>query len=326
MTLISRKQSVLVIDENVGSSASLVAGGMFHPMVFKQLTTCWLGLEGLKAGYEYYTSLEKLLNQKFYKHQKMLRVFGSDYERTQWEHLANTAEFSDLIESPLATIPSGVIAPHGAAFVKKAGFVDTLIYLRAIQAYLKQIGAWRTEKFFPEKLQFNDQIICYDSVTAEYLIYANGHAASHMKELQSAFSVTMGDDLLVEMNNLDNILINGGVYVIPRGNSLFRVGSTYFRYPYTQSEEDGRNQILGKLRKIIDAEIKVIDHQRAFRPNIKDRRPLIGPLNSHRRIYSFNGMGSKGVLHAPLLASHLADHLMDGTALMKEILPSRFQT
>jgi glycine/D-amino acid oxidase-like deaminating enzyme len=145
-----------------------------------------------------------------------------------------------------------------------------------------------------------------------------------MPELQSAFSVTMGDDLLVEIKGLDQTLINGGVYVIPRGNNLFRVGSTYFRYPYTQSEEDGRNQVVGKLRKIIDAEIKVIDQKRAFRPNIKDRRPLIGSINGHKRIYSFNGMGSKGVLHAPLLAAHLADHLLNGVALMKEILPSRF--
>jgi glycine/D-amino acid oxidase-like deaminating enzyme len=324
LNLLKQGASVMVMDGQKTINASIAAAGMYHPMVFKQLTTCWLGQDALDFAEQFYPEQEKIMGSTYFHPTPMLRVFGSAFEAQDWARKSTDPLFSELIESPLQALPDKVIAPHGAAYVKRAGWLDTSAYLSAAASFLRNNHSYLEEQLEHEAIRTTPTGIEYKDITAKAIIFCEGHAGQMMPALNNAFSITCGDDLDVEIPDAEPIMMNGGAYLIPRGNQIFRLGATYFRPPFSESEEIGKAQLIQKLRKILDCDIKVIRQMRAYRPNIKDRRPLIGGIAGKEKQYVFNGMGSKGVLHAPLLAAHFADHLLQGTALMKEILPSRF--
>ena len=56
----------------------------------------------------------------------------------------------------------------------------------------------------------------------------------------------------------------------------------------------------------------------AVRPIIRESRALIGLHPVREKLGFFNGLGSKGSLHAPFFARQLAAHLVDGAPLEPE--------
>jgi len=323
-SLIEKGADVLVFDEQKENNASLIAAGIYHPMVFKQLILSWEANESLRTADTYYRKLENLFKERFYFPQKMLRIMGTEFEAKRWEKLAETEEYENHIETPLKNVPNYLNAPFGVAFVKSAGYVDTLVYLNAAGLYLKNEGKLRAEKLLSDDIIFDNNEIKYHDISAKGIIFCQGFQASEKSEWQNAFSVTRGDDMLIEIPEADPVMMNGGLYVVHRGNQQFRIGSTYFRAPFDDTAEHGRIELEKRLRKILKADYRILDQKRAIRPNTLDRRPLVGPIQSQNGQYVFNGLGSKGVLLSPFLADHFTDYLLHNKALLKEILPSRY--
>ncbi len=91
-------------------------------------------------------------------------------------------------------------------------------------------------------------------------------------------------------------------------------GSTYNWDDLTDiPTEQGKEEILQKLYKYIRVPVEVVAHIAGVRPTVADRRPLIGMHPLHKQLGIFNGMGSKGVMYAPLLAAQFSAHLSDPT-------------
>ncbi len=95
------------------------------------------------------------------------------------------------------------------------------------------------------------------------------------------------------------------------GNELFRVGSTYeWQQLDNRPTSQGRDEITAKLREFLRLPFEVIEHQAAVRPIHRNQYPVFGLHPQHDQLGYFNGLGSKGTLHAPYFASQLAHQLM----------------
>jgi len=70
---------------------------------------------------------------------------------------------------------------------------------------------------------------------------------------------------------------------------------------------------------------KVINHEAAVRPTIKDRRPVIGLHPQYKSLAIFNGLGTKGVSLAPFFANNFCDYLETGKELDASVNINRFQ-
>ena len=68
-----------------------------------------------------------------------------------------------------------------------------------------------------------------------------------------------------------------------------------------------------------------MDHEAGVRPTTGDRRPLLGVHKDNHRLAFFNGLGTRGVMIAPLMAKKLYQFLENDQALDKEIDISRFK-
>lgn len=133
-----------------------------------------------------------------------------------------------------------------------------------------------------------------------------------------------GEGLTVRIPGLDlGSMLHRGVFVIPIGNDLYRVGSTFaWDNVWGGATAEARRWLLQQLERSIPRPVEVVDHWVGVRPASRDRRPILGRIGPHEAV--FNGLGSRGVLLAPWSAQHLADHLLTGAPLDPEVDPARF--
>ena len=116
---------------------------------------------------------------------------------------------------------------------------------------------------------------------------------------------------------LEHILVAGGIWVVPEGGGLFRVGATYeWDVLDNAPTEEGRVKLLEKAEEVLGA-VELVEHVAGVRPILRQSQPVIGQLPCGDFI--FNGLGSKGSIYAPLAARELARHLLRGEKISRDL-------
>ena len=87
--------------------------------------------------------------------------------------------------------------------------------------------------------------------------------------------------------------------------------------------EKGRKQLLKAVSAMIGCPFEVVDQLVGMRPTIKDRRPVLGSLDNENILF-FNGLGTRGLLMAPLLSGWLTAYAERGEKLPSEVDIRRF--
>ena len=115
-------------------------------------------------------------------------------------------------------------------------------------------------------------------------------------------------------------MISKGIYVIPIGNFEYVVGATYNREDLSDRvTKEGRTFLINKLNSILNVDYEVLSVSAGVRPNVKDRRPLIGVHPEFSKLYVFNGLGSRGVLQGPTLSQELMSCLFSNHLIGNKI-------
>ena len=71
------------------------------------------------------------------------------------------------------------------------------------------------------------------------------------------------------------------------------------------ADEDQTKELIKSATSWFKGEIEVLDAWTGIRPTTKDRRPRWGWHPELKGLGMLNGLGSRGTLHAPLLAAEL---------------------
>src|SRR5690606_24555988 len=81
-----------------------------------------------------------------------------------------------------------------------------------------------------------------------------------------------GEYLIIKAPELKlKALLKGPVYVIPLGNDQYKVGATYSRDDYSiNATNEAKEEILSKLKTVINCPFQLIGHTAGVRPTTKD--------------------------------------------------------
>ena len=80
-----------------------------------------------------------------------------------------------------------------------------------------------------------------------------------------------------------------------------------------------------KLKTFIRCKYTIVDHLAGIRPTIIDRRPLLGVHPEFEPLAILNGLGTRGVMIAPLMAIKLFEYLEHNIPLDNEVSITRFR-
>jgi len=322
--LTQKGKKVFVIDNDFDKNSSLVAAGMFNPIVFKRLNKSWNADLFVPAMNSFFQEMETFLDTKMKSEVDIVRIFSSMENQNDWEVKVRDENFKDYL-SPETTnelSENDIDFPFGYGIVKNGGWVNTHTFLYGYRKYLTQENLILNEKFDYNSLKISDNNLEYKDLKAIKIIFCEGTLAMENPYFNYLpFKPTKGEVLTIEIKDFTfTKMANRGFFMLPLGDNKYRVGATYnWKDETYKTTEEGRNELIEKIKTVIKQDFTILDHQAGIRPTVKDRKPFIGFHPEHKSLAIFNGLGTKGILNGPYLAGQFCEVLEGNKILEREV-------
>lgn len=321
-------KSFLVLDACHQKSASNVAAGMFGPLGGQLSKLAWKAPEMLNTLENTAAELEIRLGIKLIHWMPVQVAFGSikdanDYELRERtpilnKHLSNTCEAEKQL-----------IAPFGSFEMLRSGWFNTTLFLSVYQKQLKEKGSYQMQQFKYDNLVQTENGWEYGELTFDKVVFAEGYAAANNPYIKNLipFKLCKGQVLKIKCEGLTEVkIVKKGIYLIPLGNNIFKAGATYeWDEINEEPNEKGLELMVEKIQNLIRLPFEVIGQEAAIRPTTNDRNPVIGKVSGHQNMYFINGLGTKGVVRGPWLASLLYDLIEKNTPIPREVSVERIK-
>jgi glycine/D-amino acid oxidase-like deaminating enzyme len=207
-------------------------------------------------------------------------------------------------------------------YIHQAARVNFPVLLQTYRNHLNDLG-----QFLPQTIQvseLDDWLKLYDRV-----VFCEGYRAAENTLFPGLrWQLAKGEALHIRFreHRTDHIvdMVKKTSLIAPLGNGLFWAGGSYqWHYPDLAPSDGERHYILQRLHEMLAAPFDIVDHVAGVRPSVKDRRPFLGESPVKKRVYLFNGLGTKGALLAPYWATRMAAHLLEGVPLDPEVTLQR---
>jgi glycine oxidase len=329
-SLLQAGKSVDVVDNNPDSSSSKIAAGLYNPIVFKRIVKSWMVDEVLPAANLLYADMEREFACKIHTKRDIVKLFVSEDEKLFWQKKSTETNLknylSDFVDPNF--MEGKIKSAFGSSFVKQSGNVDVALMLKLLRKHLIEKNSYCEEKFEHKALQLDEHGVRWKAYEANKIIFCEGYAAQSNPYFNwLPFVLTKGELLVLRIPNFDlQKVLNKGVFILPLGNDLYKVGATYeWKELNENPSERGKSLLLEKIHQVINLPFDVVEHYAGIRPTVKDRRPLIGLHPQHSQMAVFNGMGTKAILLAPYFALEFIAFLEGEKKLNAEISLERYQ-
>lgn len=319
-------KSFVVFDAN--TSATSVAGGVINPCVLKHFTPVWEASAFLSRALPFYKELASFLNSEFISETPILKVFNNNEEQNLWSVASDRKELSNYLEEkPIKNTNEGLNAHFGLGKVNHSFQIDTKILLENYRKYLANSGCLKASTFDYDALIVGANEIIYGDIVAANIVFAEGASAIHNPFFPKEVLIPKkGEYITIKAPHLHcHSVLKSKFFVIPFGKDMYKVGATFAHNDYDlKTTKKGRKELVIAIEKLISVPFEVIDQEVGMRPTVKDRRPLVGSLPKNENAYFLNGLGTRGLLMAPLLSKYLFDFMDNGIDLPSEIDIKRF--
>ncbi|MDZ4758623.1 MAG: FAD-dependent oxidoreductase [Bacteroidota bacterium] len=319
--------SCLCIDPNLQQTSSLVAAGMFNPIIGKRFTTVANAQEIFDSAKKYYKAIEEMSSIKLYHEIPLYMPFQNIAHQNDWSlKLERLKEWvhDDPALDQLLTV--NYQSEYGGFFVNKTGYLDSNLYVNTTLEYCKKNSELLVERIDYEKLNVNDKI--YNNYQAKYIIFCEGSKAGSNPFVKQEFLNSAKGQLLwgQASSSIPQIIYNGKIYIVPTANNQFICGATYeWVYIDDEPNEFGKEYLIHELNKVLKYDYTIIDHKAAVRPTVIDRKPVVGNFDpENKELYILNGLGTKGVILAPHLANLITENIVNNKEIPTEYSIYRF--
>ncbi len=307
--------------------SSYVAAGLYNPITGRKMVKTWMADELFSDLEKFYRSCEQLTGSKFLLSKEIYRPFVSAEEQNEWMGKSADKNFVNFINQiHIKSTSAQVNDDFGGLSLNTTGFVNIPEYIESMLVFLSKHHTVSVDNFNYKELELSDANVTYNGHNAQKLIFCEGVNLLNNPYFDwLPLRPVKGELLLIRAKLSFNYILNRGVFVIPIGDDVYKVGSTYDHHDLTlQPTEKGKKQILEKLEVLLDADLEVVDHIAGLRPATKDRRPFVGIHPKYETIGVFNGLGTKGVSLAPYWSDQFVQSLEHHQKLNDEVNISRY--
>jgi len=326
--LLKAGYKILVIDKLNLSNSSRVAGGLFNPITGRKMVKTWRADDLFEYLEPYYLDLERELAANFFKSMPIYRPFFSFEELNEWMGKSVDSEYKPYIKEVFGESKFGndLNDKFGGLLLNKCGYLDTSALLDSFRRFLKNKGLLKDETFDFNELLMSENGVEYNGDIAKKIIFADGQLLRNNSFFNwLPLKPVKGELLYIRVDGSIDVIYNRGVFVIPVGNGICKVGSTYDHNNLNDKKtEEAKIELTRRLKDLVKFKFEITDQKAGVRPATKDRKPFIGIHPKHNQIGIFNGFGTKGVSLVPYFANQFVNMLTKGVDVDPEVDISRF--
>ena len=326
--LIQAKKSFIVFEDD-SQTSSLVAGGVYNPVILKRFSPVWNAKEQLSVALPFYDKLEKKFAQKFDQKFCIKKAFKSIEDQNNWFTAFDKPTVAPFLDPKLDKLAyEGVIGEYYFGNVKEGGRIDTLKLVEVYRQYLKNNHWIRFEKFYHNDILFENNLAIYNNLLASKIVFCEGFGIKQNPYFNHLpLEEVKGEIITIYAPNLNiDFLLKSTLFVLPLGNNHYKVGATFNHKDKTSKPSvEGKEELIEKLKKVISVPYTIKEQSAGIRPTVKDRRPMVGVHHKYKQLSVLNGLGTRGVMIAPTVAENLFNHLEFGKKLDQDINIKRFE-
>ncbi len=326
--LAQRKKEHKIIDQGVSRNATQAAAGLVNPITGRYFTKSWMFEDLLSSLDPCYENLEKLLKTKFKKNIVIWRALNSIAQENQW-----ALRMSDpLYEGYFSHV--GSINKQLPYFkgdlpyvqINHARKVDIRNLMLTYRAYLKNKDQLIEKSFNYKQLHWEKNTWQYQNQRYSAVFFAEGYQAIHNPYFNYLpFKPAKGEALFTKTQVKEDIAIKNHLFLAKETNGTFWSGGGYeWNIDDPKPTPKFKKDYMGKLKAWLKEDFEVMDHKAGIRPCVKDRKPFLGEHPNKKKLYIFNGLGTKGTSLGPYFSNHLLDHIYDNKPLRPEVDILRF--
>jgi glycine oxidase len=319
--LLDRGASVRVIDRGESMTASKISAGLLNPVIGRNYNLSWRFRESFETAAEFYQAREKQLDTHFFRKSPLVRLFRDENERDTFERKRADGLYDGLLTDPQPDplVPGGITNERGGIEISRAGAVDTREFLAASRRHFQNLGCLTEAASGPDEVEPRLSGVRWREANADCAVMCLGYHGMDCPCFSWVpFRPAKGEILKVKVDGLeDQRIFNHGNWLFPTPDGHWRTGTTYSWEPLDcEPTSPARQAVEERLATLLPGgSWEVVEHTAAVRPIVHGRKPILGRHPHHARLAIFNGLGSKGALHAPWCARHLAAHLLNGTPI-----------
>ena len=317
-TLLKQNKKFIVFD-NHSQNSTRIAGGLYNPVILKRFSEVWNAQEQLKQSAVFFKELESKLKVQLDFSMPIYRKFFSVEEQNNWFAASDKPNLEPFLSPKIVAKQYKFIeSPFGYGEVLHTGYVDTALLLNVYHEYLITKNLLIQDSFDYKELTIHDNHVEYKGTVATHIVFAEGfglHSNPYFNYLP--LDGTKGELLIIKCEALDlDVIVNTSVFILPLGNGLYKVGATYNWNDKTNlPTEAGKNELLDKLREILTCNFEIVEQLAGVRPTVNDRRPLLGTHPRYKNLHILNGLGTRGVMLAPIMAIELYNYIENNKEL-----------
>jgi glycine oxidase len=325
--LMMADQRVLVIDAEEPITSSKIAAGLITPITGKRMSLSWRNDEFLPVAQQFYCDIEQRTSNRFFYTRTAVRLFGSEADQKTWSKRQQQPGYQAHVLNPQPSplLASEIADTNLGGFTMHAAQLDVAAYLAVSRAAFSATGAYTAMTLdWHHDVSIGSETINIKHLRTRRLISCEGYAATRNPYFAHVpFNAAKGDILTVRFHQpppghgMPAQSLHRDLWVAPTTEpNVFRVGSTYDWTTLDNAPSaTARAAIEHKLQAFLRVPYTVLDHQAAVRPIIHLSEAVIGLHSQYQQLGYFNGLGSKGSLHAPWFARCFTEFLVQGTPL-----------
>ncbi|MFK6999747.1 NAD(P)/FAD-dependent oxidoreductase [Flavobacterium oreochromis] len=324
----SNGKSIRVL-EDFSTNSSRIAGGLYNPVILKRFSEVWKAKEQIDSSIPFLNALQVKLKTNFVFPIPVFRKFASIEEQNNWFQACDKPNLSPFLSPKIIHKKyESITSDFGFGEVLSTGYLEISSLIDAYINYLKAEDSFINERFDYKSIEFFEEYLVYKGMSYKNIIFAEGFGLVNNPFFNDLpLDGTKGELLIIKAPNLKlDVVLKSSIFILPIGNSLFKVGATYNWEDKTDTPtEEGKNELINNLKELIDCDFEIVQHFAGVRPTVKDRRPLLGTHPVYKRLHILNGLGTRGVMLGPWLAHNLFNFLEKGVELDRNISTERFR-
>lgn len=309
---------------NQSQTASLTAGGLINPLMLNTGKPVWNIDSFLPFAIDFYSSF----SEEFYNSYPIHKVFNSVQEQNQYLSTCNHTNHNYTSGSIISTY-NNISAPYKMSKITGGGVVDIQSLLYKQKHYLINSNNLIEDTFSFNQLTIHSQFCSYMGEQFRHVIFTNGFG-NHSNPFFNALPIEgiKGEYIIIESKELQlEAILKNKYFLIPMRNHLYKYGATYSRGKCDNlPSKEAKIELVNNLNTLLKCPYQIKDQVAGVRPTVKDKKPIYGSHPTYKNIHILNGMGSRGLLMAPLLAKELIFHIEYGIPLKDQISVQRFQS
>ncbi|TPN87178.1 NAD(P)/FAD-dependent oxidoreductase [Aquimarina algicola] len=325
---IANENKSYVVFEDFTQKSSRVAGGLCNPLVLKRFTVAWQANEQMKIAVPFYQKIQNKIGKDVVLDLPILRRFNSVEEQNTWFEACDKPILNDFLYPELIRNSNEALdIPFHYGRVKHTRKIDLAILLSSYLEDLDQKGNLIKDSFEHDKLLHHNECVEYKNIKAKHIVFCEGFGV-HKNPFFNYLPIygNKGEYIIIKSERLQlKEILKSSVFIIPVADDLYKVGATYNNKDISDNPTNSaKEELVNKLKKVIKVPFEVVDQVSGIRPAVKDRRPILGTHPSYKNIHILNGMGSRGILAAPVMARALYNHIEKKYQLPVEVSLHRF--